>query len=435
MAEFAAQTGWHPTTVGLFAGALAYPRYGFVKKRLMRRIARGKPGLLGTDLTHDYDYTDWDAVRRFVEDFLTERVPAAAPRADPQRQPAGREFLWWRGDYMSTPRTRSYTPVENPADRPRVSRTTVRVLLLNPDGDTLLFEDSDPGLNDTRWWVTPGGGIDPGETETQAAVREVAEETGFVLSPDDLLGPVARRHVVHGDSDQVIEQDEAFYLAQVETVDVDVSAHTAEEQITFKGYRWFSTEDLRTTDDWVWPRAGGDPAADRHPGALAGRPRRPGGVDRAGRERVDRGRPRRAYYHLLPREPPVGRRARRRSDDAQVETLEFQAEARQLLQLMIHSIYSNKDIFLRELISNASDALDKLRLEALRDKDLDADTDDLHIELVIDRGARTLTVRDNGIGMTRDEVVAADRHDRQVGHRRAAAPSCASARTPPPAAS
>jgi 8-oxo-dGTP pyrophosphatase MutT (NUDIX family) len=154
----------------------------------------------------------------------------------------------------STPRTRSYTPVENPADRPRVSRTTVRVLLLNPDGDTLLFEDSDPGLNDTRWWVTPGGGIDPGETETQAAVREVAEETGFVLSPDDLLGPVARRHVVHGYSDQVIEQDEAFYLAQVETFDVDVSAHTAEEQITFKGYRWFSTEDLRTTDDWVWPR-------------------------------------------------------------------------------------------------------------------------------------------------------------------------------------
>ncbi|MDQ3785976.1 MAG: molecular chaperone HtpG [Actinomycetota bacterium] len=90
---------------------------------------------------------------------------------------------------------------------------------------------------------------------------------------------------------------------------------------------------------------------------------------------------------------------------AQVETLEFQSEARQLLQLMIHSVYSNKDTFLRELISNASDALDKLRLEAYRDKDLDVDTSDLHIELETDPVARTLTVRDNGIGMTRDEVV------------------------------
>jgi molecular chaperone HtpG len=87
-----------------------------------------------------------------------------------------------------------------------------------------------------------------------------------------------------------------------------------------------------------------------------------------------------------------------------METLEFQAEARQLLQLMIHSIYSNKDIFLRELISNASDALDKLRLATLQDG-LEADTSDLHIELEVDAEARTLTVRDNGIGMTHDEVV------------------------------
>ncbi|MGH3535666.1 MAG: ATP-binding protein, partial [Pseudonocardiaceae bacterium] len=91
--------------------------------------------------------------------------------------------------------------------------------------------------------------------------------------------------------------------------------------------------------------------------------------------------------------------------DTQVETLEFEAEARQLLQLMVHSIYSNKDTFLRELISNASDALDKLRLEAFRDKDLQVDTSDLHIDINVDKEQRTLTVRDNGIGMSRDDVV------------------------------
>ncbi|MFD6492417.1 molecular chaperone HtpG [Streptomyces sp. NPDC060188] len=89
-----------------------------------------------------------------------------------------------------------------------------------------------------------------------------------------------------------------------------------------------------------------------------------------------------------------------------VETLEFQAETRQLLRLVIHSIYSNKDIFLRELISNASDALDKLRLESLTNSSLpETDTADLHISLEVDSDARTLTVRDNGIGMTRDDLV------------------------------
>lgn len=94
-----------------------------------------------------------------------------------------------------------------------------------------------------------------------------------------------------------------------------------------------------------------------------------------------------------------------RAVSEQVEQREFQAEARQLLQLMVHSIYSNKDSFLRELVSNASDALDKLRLAAYQDKDLQVDTSDLHIDIDADGAARTLTIRDNGIGMSRDEVV------------------------------
>ncbi|MEO1036672.1 MAG: molecular chaperone HtpG [Pseudomonadota bacterium] len=94
------------------------------------------------------------------------------------------------------------------------------------------------------------------------------------------------------------------------------------------------------------------------------------------------------------------------SDTTSSETLGFQAEVRQLLRLMIHSLYSNREIFLRELISNASDAADKLRFEALSAPDLLADDSELRIELAVDADARTLTIVDNGIGMNRDEVVA-----------------------------
>jgi molecular chaperone HtpG len=88
-----------------------------------------------------------------------------------------------------------------------------------------------------------------------------------------------------------------------------------------------------------------------------------------------------------------------------VETHAFQAETRQVLQLMIHSLYSNKEIFLRELISNASDALDRLRFTAIQDDAVYAGDSDLHIEIELDKEAGTLTVRDNGIGMDRDHVM------------------------------
>ncbi len=88
------------------------------------------------------------------------------------------------------------------------------------------------------------------------------------------------------------------------------------------------------------------------------------------------------------------------------ETLGFQTEVRELLDLMVHSLYSEKDIFLRELISNASDAADKLRFEALRDEALYEGDSDLKIRVAIDKGERTITVSDNGIGMARDEVIA-----------------------------
>jgi len=90
----------------------------------------------------------------------------------------------------------------------------------------------------------------------------------------------------------------------------------------------------------------------------------------------------------------------------QKQTLGFQAEVTQLLQLMIHSLYSNKEIFLRELISNASDAADKLRFEAMSDAALYEADSDLKIKVTFNKEARTITISDNGIGMSRDEAIA-----------------------------
>ena len=83
---------------------------------------------------------------------------------------------------------------------------------------------------------------------------------------------------------------------------------------------------------------------------------------------------------------------------------EFRAESKKLLELMINSIYTNKEIFLRELISNASDAIDKLHFKGLTDENVGMAESDFAITLTPDSTARTLTVSDNGIGMTRDEL-------------------------------
>ena len=89
--------------------------------------------------------------------------------------------------------------------------------------------------------------------------------------------------------------------------------------------------------------------------------------------------------------------------EAQTETLNFQTEAKQLLQLMIHSLYSNREIFLRELISNASDAIDKLRFQASEQPELLGGDSELSIDVTF---AKTLSIADNGIGMSRDEVIS-----------------------------
>ncbi|MDE5285413.1 MAG: ATP-binding protein, partial [Buchnera aphidicola] len=87
------------------------------------------------------------------------------------------------------------------------------------------------------------------------------------------------------------------------------------------------------------------------------------------------------------------------------DTYNFQSEVTELLHLMIHSLYSNKEIFLRELISNASDAIDKLRFESISSPKVYENDTDVHVKIYINKAQGTLTISDNGIGMTREDTI------------------------------
>ncbi len=128
-------------------------------------------------------------------------------------------------------------------ERPVIRRRAARVVALSPQGRVLLFEGGDPDRPHVRIWHTPGGGVDPGESDRDAAVREYREETGVDIE----VGPhVWDRELRFGFNGSVYDQVEVFFLAQVEEHVADTSGHNALERRYLGAHGWFTVEDLRS---------------------------------------------------------------------------------------------------------------------------------------------------------------------------------------------
>jgi 8-oxo-dGTP pyrophosphatase MutT (NUDIX family) len=138
-------------------------------------------------------------------------------------------------------------------------RPSARVLLLDSERRVLLFNGHDPGRPDTRWWFTVGGGVEQGEDLRSAALRELAEETGIRLAEEDLVGPMWRRRVVFSFDGRTYDGEEWFFLADLSgngdevEIRIDTSGFTDVENSTVDGHRWWSVEELRHTEETVYP--------------------------------------------------------------------------------------------------------------------------------------------------------------------------------------
>jgi 8-oxo-dGTP pyrophosphatase MutT (NUDIX family) len=132
-------------------------------------------------------------------------------------------------------------------------RTAVRVLLVNDQGAVLLFRGFDPAKPQTRYWFTPGGGIDPGEPPAEAAARELYEETGLALAAADLGDPVHHDVTTYSFDGVLYRQEQDFYLVKVSNWRVDTSGFDEIETATVDSHHWWSMKELAVAQEAYYP--------------------------------------------------------------------------------------------------------------------------------------------------------------------------------------
>ncbi|PGH46245.1 ADP-ribose pyrophosphatase YjhB, NUDIX family [Micromonospora sediminicola] len=132
-------------------------------------------------------------------------------------------------------------------------RRAARVLLVDASDRVLLFQGSDPARPDHRYWFTPGGGLDPGETPAEGAARELAEETGLRLAPAELGAPVWSETVEFPFDGVWYRQEQEFFLARVSGWEVDTAGFDAVERASVHGHRWWTVGELTATADRYYP--------------------------------------------------------------------------------------------------------------------------------------------------------------------------------------
>lgn len=139
-------------------------------------------------------------------------------------------------------------------------RRAGRVILLDASNRLLLLQGHDPSLRTSRWWFTPGGGAEEDETQRQAALRELYEETGLALN--EVEGPIWIRHASFDFNGDHYEQSEEFFVARIDTHEVQTSGWTQLEVETVLNVRWWTIEELHETDELIFPSGLGQLALD-----------------------------------------------------------------------------------------------------------------------------------------------------------------------------
>lgn len=134
-----------------------------------------------------------------------------------------------------------------------ISRRAARVLLRDRAGRVLLFAGRDPGRPEHRYWFTPGGGVEPGETEVSAAARELAEETGLVIEPPALGEPVWHESTEFPYDGRWYRQEQSYFLLRVGAWEVDTAGFTAVERAGIEGHRWWPVRELAVTAERYYP--------------------------------------------------------------------------------------------------------------------------------------------------------------------------------------